>query len=202
MNVYQNTVVNVPKKSNNIKMIIGLCVLVCCICCVLIIFGKRSRSSTKGADIIFKDMNVETTTSTPGTESSTSASTGGDDPKPISAKPMKVQLYQTYDCSGPPVDELAMSAVPLDTEGTFDKRGKDEEHFACCMKMENAKVNATYTIGLGNEKSEHTINIKDVDKVILTEDGRVPTGVRVADWRINGRVRCAQNLHIKAHPHK
>ena len=60
MNTNQKPVVNVPKKSmSNIAMIIGVTVLVCCVCCVFIIFRARSRSSsTKGADIIVKDMEV------------------------------------------------------------------------------------------------------------------------------------------------
>ena len=101
MNV--NQAVNAPKKSNNVAIIIGVTVLVCCVCCVFIIFRGRSRSSTKSADIIVKDMEVETITSPPSTESSTRTSTGGDDPKPLSTKPMKVQLYKTYDCSGEPI---------------------------------------------------------------------------------------------------
>lgn len=195
MNTNQKPVVNVPKKSNNIAIIIGVTVLVCCVCCVFIIFRRRSRSSTKGADIIVKDMEVETITSTPSTESSTRTSTGGDDPKPLSTKPMKVQLYKTYDCSGEPIDAVSLNSVPLETEVKIDKRDKGDEYFACCMKTENADVHATYTTG-GSEKEEHTLNIKDGNnKIILTKDHK-PPGVS------NEQVQCAQNLYIKASPLK
>lgn len=246
MNTNQKPVVNVPKKSNNIAMIIGVTVLVCCVCCVFIIFRARSRSSsTKGADIIVKDMEVETITSTPSTESSTRTSTGGDDPKPLSTKPMKVQLYKTYDCSGEPIDAVSLNSVPLETEVKIDKRDKGDEYFACCMKTENADVHATYTTGRGDEKSEHTLNLKDSVKIILTKDHRPPNrssrpppsteryrppppprsgsffGTRFSPPTpgpprptgppraagpppgvSNEQVHCAQNLYIKASPHK
>ena len=190
-----NQVVNTPKKSNNIAIIIGVIVLVCCVCCVFIIFRGRSRSSTKSADIIVKDMEVETITSTPSTDSSTSTSTGGDDPKPLSTKPMKVQLYKTYDCSGEPIDAVSLNSVPLETEVKIDKRDKGDEYFACCMKTENAGVHATYTTG-GSEKEEHTLNIEDGNnKIILTKDHKPPDVS-------NEQVQCAQNLYIKTSPLK
>ena len=193
MNV--NQAVNAPKKSNNVAIIIGVTVLVCCVCCVFIIFRGRSRSSTKSADIIVKDMEVETITSTPSTESSTRTSTGGDDPKPLSTKPMKVQLYKTYDCSGEPIDAVSLNSVPLETEVKIDKRDKGNEYFACCMKTENADVHATYTTG-GSEKEEHTLNIKDGNnKIILTKDHK-PLGAS------DKQVQCAQNLYIGASPLK
>ena len=213
MNV--NRVVNAPKKSNNVKIIIGVCVLVCCLLSLYLTF-MRSRDEGKelkeierpleekppSPGPIIRDMKVTTSDTSPSGSSGIDVSIDGGDPVPLSTKPMKVDLYQTYDCSGSPTDSTTLNEIPLDTAWTLDKRGRGEDHFACCMKMENAKVNATYTTGYGSEKSEHTINIKDVDKVILTEGGRVPTGVRFADWRINGPDRCAQNLHIKAHPLK
>jgi hypothetical protein len=120
-------------------------------------------------------------------------------------KPMKVLVYQKRDCSGDPINALQLNqptdknpGVPLDTVWTVDRRGQDEGNFACCMKTENADVHATYTLGLGSEKSEHTINIKDPGKVILMEGGKVPPGV--FNLHINGPVRCAQNLHLKASP--
>lgn len=213
MNV--NQVVNAPKKSNNVAIIIGASVLVCCLFSLYLTF-MRSRDEGKelkeierlveekpsSPGPIIRDMKVTTSDTSPSGSSGIDVSIDGGDPVPLSTKPMKVHLYQTYDCSGPPTDSVTLNEIPFDTAWTLDKRGKGEEHFACCMKMENAKVNATYTTGYGNEKSEHTINIKDMDKVILTEGGRVPTGVRFADWQINGPDRCAQNLHIKAHPLK
>jgi hypothetical protein len=211
MNV--NRVVNAPKKSNNVKIIIGVCVLVCCLLYLYLTF-MTPRYDTKGLEEIergmeekppspgpiIRDMEVTTRDTTPSGSSGIDVSTDGDDPVPLSTKPMKVHLYKTRDCSGEPTDSTTLNKIPLDTVWTLDKRGRGEEHFACCMKMENADVNATYTLGQGSEKSEHTINIKDVDKVILMEGGKVPSGL--FGTRIDGSAQCAQNLHIKAHPLK
>jgi len=128
---------------------------------------------------------------------------GTNAPKPLSTKPFKVQLYKTRDCSGEPTDSLVYlrGGFPMDgTKFTIDKRGQGEKNFACCMKMENADVHATYTLGLESEKSEHTLNIKDTNKVILMEGGKVPPGV--FNMHINGPVQCAQNVHLKASPLK
>ena len=215
MNV--NQAVNAPKKSNNVKIIIGVCVLVCCLLSLYLTF-MRSRDDGKelkeierpveekpsSPGPIIRDMKVTTSDTSPSGSLEVDVSTGGDEPVPLSTKPMKVQLYQTYDCSGSPTDSSVLKEVPLDgTKITIDKRGQGDENFACCMKMENADVHATFTLGSGDEKSENSINIKDGNnKIILTESRGVPTGVRVADWRINGRGRCAQDLHIKASPNK
>tara|TARA_B000000475_G_scaffold53800_1_gene42212 strand:+ start:6955 stop:7590 length:636 start_codon:yes stop_codon:yes gene_type:complete len=211
MNV--NQVVNAPKKSNNVAIIIGASVLVCCLFSLYLTF-MRSRDEGKGlAKIerameekppspgpIIRDMKVTTSDTSPSGSSGIDVSIDGGDPVPLSTKPMKVHLYKTRDCSGEPTDSTTLNKIPFDTAWTLDKRGRGEEHFACCMKMENADVNATYTLGFGDEKSEHTINIKDLDKVILMEGGKVPPGV--FNMHINGPLQCAQDLHIKASPIK
>ena len=211
MNV--NQVVNAPKKSNNVAIIIGASVLVCCLFSLYLTF-MRSRDEGKGlAKIerameekppspgpIIRDMKVTTSDPSPSGSSGIDVSIDGGDPVPLSTKPMKVHLYKTRDCSGEPTDSTTLNKIPFDTAWTLDKRGRGEEHFACCMKMENADVNATYTLGFGDEKSEHTINIKDLDKVILMEGGKVPPGV--FNMHINGPLQCAQDLHIKASPIK
>ena len=146
-------VVNVPK-SNNIAMIIGVTVLVCCVCCVFIIFRVRSRSSsTKGADIIVKDMEVETShrhrvlnrVPVHLVEMTPSHST----------KPMKVQLYKTYDCSGEPIDAVSPNSVPLETEVKIT----NETRVMNILRVEwNGKCRCTYDVYHGPwwRKSEHT----------------------------------------------
>ena len=209
-----NQVVNAPKKSNNVAIIIGVSVLVCCLFSLYLTF-MRSRDDGKGLEEIkrpveenppspgpiIRDMQVTTTDTTPSGSLEVDVSADGDEPVPLSTKPMKVQLYKTRDCSGEPTDSSVLKEVPLDgTKVTIDKRGQGDENFACCMKMENADVNATYTLGQGSEKSEHTINIKDLDKVILMEGGKVPSGL--FGTRIDGSAQCAQDLHLKASPIK
>ena len=209
MNV--NQAVNVPKKSNNIAIIIGVSVLVCCLFSLYLTFmrprddGKKierpveEKPSSPGP--IIRDMTVTTTDTTPSGSLEVDVSADGDEPVPLSTKPMKVQLYKTRDCSGEPTDSSVLKEVPLDgTKVTIDKRGQGEKNFACCMKMENADVHATYTLGFGDEKSEHTLNIKDSDKVILMEGGKVPPGV--FNMHINGPIQCAQDLHLNASPIK
>tara|TARA_B100001559_G_C16502750_1_gene624215 strand:- start:77 stop:715 length:639 start_codon:yes stop_codon:yes gene_type:complete len=212
MNV--NRVVNAPKKSNNIKIIIGVCVLVCCLLSLYLTF-MRSRDEGKELEEIerpveekpsspgpiIRDMRVTTTDTSPSGSLEVDVSADGDEPVPLSTKPLKVQLYKTRDCSGEPTDSSVLKEVPLDgTKVTIDKRGQGDENFACCMKMENADVHATYTLGFGDEKSEHSMNIKDASKVILMEGGKVPPGV--FNMHINGPIQCAQDLHIKASPIK
>ena len=211
MNV--NQVANVPKKSNNIAIIIGVTVLVCCLFSLYLTFmrprddGKKIERPVEGEEEpsspgpIIRDMTVTTTDTTPSGSLEVDVSADGDEPVPLSTKPMKVQLYKTRDCSGEPTDSSVLKEVPLDgTKVTIDKRGQGDENFACCMKMENADVHATYTLGFGDEKSEHTLNIKDSDKVILMEGGKVPPGV--FNMHINGPIQCAQDLHLKASPIK
>ena len=199
------------KKSSPIVISVIIMVL-CCFCCCSSsmstgIMGVRTARNLGGREMVeykpAKENAAHSSTSAREHQRET-ARASNVQPKPLSTKPMKVQLYQTYDCSGEPTDSLVYlrGGVPMDSEYTIDKRGKDIDHFACCLKMENAKVNATYTLGQGSEKSENTLNIKDTHKVILTEGGRVPNGVRVADWRINGRDICSQNVHLKASPLK
>jgi len=209
MNV--NQVVNTPKKSNNVAIIIGVSVLVCCLLSLYLTF-MRSRDDGKeikrpveenppSPGPIIRDMQVTTTDTTPSGSLEVDVSADGDEPVPLSTKPMKVQLYKTRDCSGEPTDSSVLKEVPLDgTKVTIDKRGQGDENFACCMKMENADVHATYTLGFGDEKSENTLNIKDLDKVILMEGGKVPSGL--FGTRIDGSSQCAHNLHIKASPIK
>ena len=213
MNV--NQVVNRPKKSNNVAIIIiGMTVLVCCMFSLYLTF-MRSRDDGKGIEEIerpvdvkppspgpiIRDMKVTTSDTSPSGSLEVDVSTDGDEPVPLSTKPMKVQLYKTRDCSGEPTDSSVLKEVPLDgTKVTIDKRGQGEKNFACCMKMENADVHATYTLGFGDEKSEHSMNIKDLDKVILMEGHKVPPGV--FNMHINGPIQCAQDLHIKASPIK
>jgi len=191
------------KKTSPIA-IIGIIVVLCCFCCCASsmstgIIGARSAlgvaSSTEYKDPVSgKDLKKMTAPAQPAADS-----------KPRSMKPMKVQLYKTRDCSGDPINALQLDqptdknpGVPLDTVWTVDKRGKGKEDFACCMKTENADVNATYTLGLDSEKSEHTINIKHPGKLILMEGHKVPPGV--FNMHINGPIQCAQNLHLKASP--
>ena len=209
-----NQVVNTPKKSNNVAIIIGVSVLVCCLFSLYLTFmrsrdeGKELEEIERPVDVkppstgpIIEDMRVTTTDTTPSGSLEVDVSADGDEPVPLSTKPMKVQLYKTRDCSGEPTDSSVLKEVPLDgTKVTIDKRGQGDENFACCMKMENADVRATYTLGRGDEKSEHTINIKDLDKVILMEGGKVPPGV--FNMHINGPIQCAQDLHLKASPVK
>ena len=210
MNV--NQAVNVPKKSNNIAIIIGVSVLVCCLFSLYLTFmrprddGKKierpveEKPSSPGP--IIRDMTVTTTDTTPSGSLEVDVSADGDEPVPLSTKPMKVQLYKTRDCSGEPTDSSVLKEVPLDgTKVTIDKRGQGDENFACCMKMENVDVHATYTLGFGDEKSEHTLNIKDGNnKIILMEGHKVPPGV--FNMHINGPIQCAQDLHLKASPNK
>jgi hypothetical protein len=212
MNV--NQVVNAPKKSNNVAIIIGASVLVCCMFSLYLTFmrsrddGKELKEIERPVDVkppspgpIIRDMKVTTSDTSPSGSLDVDVSTGGDEPVPLSTKPMKVHLYKTRDCSGEPTDSSVLKKVPLDgTKITIDKRGQGEKNFACCMKMENADVHATYTLGFGDEKSEHSMNIKDVDKVILMEGGKVPPGV--FNMHINGPIQCAQDLHLKASPIK
>ena len=213
MNV--NQVVNAPKKSNNVAIIIGVSVLVCCLFSLYLTF-MRSRDDGKGLEEIerpveenppslgpiIRDMQVTTTDTTPSGSLEVDVSADGDEPVPLSTKPMKVQLYKTRDCSGEPTDSSVLKEVPLDgTKVTIDKRGQGDENFACCMKMENANVHATYTLGFGDEKSEHSMNIKDGNnKIILMEGHKVPPGV--FNMHINGPIQCAQDLHLKASPIK
>ena len=211
MNV--NQVVNTPKKSNNVAIIlIGMTVLVCCLFSLYLTF-MRSRDDGKKIERpveekpsstgpIIRDMTVTTRDTTPSGSLEVDVSADGDEPVPLSTKPMKVQLYKTRDCSGEPTDSLDINEIPLDgTKITIDKRGKGEKNFACCMKMENADVHATYTLGFGDEKSEHTLNIKDGNnKIILMEGHKVPPGV--FNMHINGPIQCAQDLHLKASPNK
>ena len=176
MNPNQNPVVNVPKKSNGVKIMVGVYVLCCCVFSALIIYGISRKSGRFGG------------------------STGGNDPKPLSTKQVNVQLYKTLDCSGKPEYTVWWNkGVPLDTKIIIDKRGRGNKHFACCMKAENVDINATYTTGFESEKAETTLNIKDVDKIILTKDHVAPSGESID---FNKHMHCARDLHIKAHPLK
>ncbi len=187
------------KKTSPIA-IIGIIVVLCCFCCCASsmstgIIGARSAlgvASSASDKAAILETKIERHPTAPAQPAA--------DPKPINTKPTKVQLYKTRDCSGESVAglEIARDSAPLDFVWTVDKRGKGKEDFACCMKTENADVNATYTLGLDSEKSEHTINIKHPGKFILMEGHKVPPGV--FNMHINGPIQCAQNLHLKASP--
>ena len=102
----QNPTVNVPKKSMSVKMkmIISICVFICCLCCVLMSGGSGGSGGSRGSG-----------TRTRSTMS-TDTSTGGANPESISTKPMVVQLYKTPDCSGEPTDAMTINqlGMPLD----------------------------------------------------------------------------------------
>ena len=196
------------KKSSPIVISVIIMVL-CCFCCCSSsmstgIMGVRTARNLGGRERVEYKPAKENAAhaSTPAREHQRGTARGSNvQPKPLSTKPFKVQLYKTRNCSGEPTDSNEWRrGIPMDTELTIDKRGQGEKNFACCMKMENADVHATYTLGRGSEKSEHTLNIKDTNKVILMEGGKVPPGV--FNMHINGPVQCAQNVHLKASPLK
>ena len=184
------------KKTSPIA-IIGIIVVLCCFCCCAssMSTGIMGVSSALGVASSTPDKSAAERSVRIYDHSAKETRSGGPaqpaaDPKPINTKPTKVQLYKTRDCSGESVAglEIARDSAPLDFVWTVDKRGKGKEDFACCMKTENADVHATYTLGLGSEKSEHTINIKDPGKVILMEGHKVPPGV--FNMHINGPIQC------------
>ena len=112
---------------------------------------------------------------------------------------MKVSVYKTRDCSGEATDEVVMIKAPLNMASTIDKRGQGDQNLSCCIKMENADVQGTYTFGFGGDE-EHTIDAQDEDKIVLVADNDNDSAVQ---WgSISNPARCAKDLHIKVSPVK